>query len=65
MSDPLVVLALVAGIFCAFSGIAFFLAGLLPGRSAAWWKQYGSAALALTAAFYLLSYALAPLLGSC
>lgn len=61
----LVALALMAGLFCALSGIAFFLAGLLPGPSAAWWQQYGGAALALTGAFYLLRYALASLLGSC
>jgi hypothetical protein len=61
----LVALALAAGLFCLMSGVGLFLAGILPGRSAPWWHQYGWAALALTGAFYLLRYALAVLLGSC
>jgi hypothetical protein len=61
----LVTLALAAGLFCALSGIAFFVAGLSPRPSPPWWHQYGWAALALTGAFYLLRYGLASLLGSC
>jgi uncharacterized membrane protein YqjE len=57
LDDALRAAALLFGLFAAMSGTAFFLAGLLPGASAAWWKQYGWSAVALTAAFYLLSYA--------
>lgn len=35
------------------SGLAFFVVGLLPGRSAAWYTQYGYSAVALTCAYYL------------
>lgn len=58
-------LAAVAGLFLLLSGVAFFVVGLLPGNSYAWWKQYTWSALALTGAFYLLRYALAALLGTC
>jgi len=51
-------ICLTAGLFMGMSGTAFFLAGLLPGPSAPWWKQYGLAALALASAYYLIRYAL-------
>jgi uncharacterized membrane protein HdeD (DUF308 family) len=51
------VLALLLGLFALMSGVAFFLAGLLPGPSGPWWKQYGWAAFALAASCLLLSYA--------
>lgn len=57
LDDALRALAMALGAFCALSGFAFFAAGLMPGPSAAWWKQYGWSAVTLTAAFYLLSYA--------
>lgn len=47
-------LALLAGSFAAMCAVAFFLAGLLPGPSAPWWKQYGLAAVAFTVACVLL-----------
>lgn len=56
--DPTQALALLIGLFAAMAGTAFFLAGLLPGPSAPWWKQYGAAAFALTVAWYALRYAL-------
>jgi len=53
----LAALALLLGLFAGMAGIAFFLAGLLPGPSGPWWKQYGWAAFALAASYYLLTYA--------
>lgn len=47
-----VVLAL--ALFLGQAGIAFFVVGLAPGRSAPWWKQYGYSAVCLTGAYYLL-----------
>lgn len=52
------VLALLMGSFAAMCAVAFFLAGLLPGPSAPWWKQYGLAAVAFTVAYVLLPYGL-------
>lgn len=40
-------------IFLTQAGIAFFVVGLAPGRSAPWWKQYGCSAACLTCAYYL------------
>jgi len=51
------VFALVLGVFAAMSALAFFLVGVLPGRSAPWWKQYGWAAVAFVAAYLLITYA--------
>jgi hypothetical protein len=62
MNGALVSLALLAGLFCLMSGVAFFLTGLMPGRSASWYVQYGWAAFALTMAFYLLRFASGQLL---
>jgi hypothetical protein len=50
---------LMLGLFCGLSGLAFFVVGLAPGRSAPWFKQYAYSAATLTAAFYLIRYALA------
>jgi membrane protein implicated in regulation of membrane protease activity len=58
LDDALHAAALLAGLFALMSGIGFFFAGIMPGASAPWWKQGGSAALSLCAAFYLLRYAL-------
>ena len=58
LDDALRAVALLLGLFAAMAGAAFFLAGLLPGPSAPWPKQYGWAAFSLTASYYLLSYAL-------
>ena len=52
--DGLVTAVLLAfAIFLAQAGIAFFVVGLMPGKSAPWWKQYGYSAVALTCAYYL------------
>lgn len=56
--DALRPLTLLLGLFCAMSGIGMFMAGITPGRSAPWWKQYGASALFLAASYYLLTYAL-------
>lgn len=50
-------LALLLGLFALMSGVAFFLAGLLPGRSPSWYVQYGWAAVFLAASMFLLRYA--------
>lgn len=57
IAEALRALAFAAGLFCGMSGFAFFVVGLLPGKSAPWYKQYGYAAVAITGAFYLLRYA--------
>jgi hypothetical protein len=46
-------LVLALAIFLTLSGIAFFLAGLMPGKSAPWYAQYAYSAVALTSAYYL------------
>lgn len=51
-------LALALGVFLALSGVAFFVVGLLPGKSAWWVKQYAYAAVCLTCAYYLFRWAL-------
>lgn len=51
-------LAMLLGLFALAHGIAYFVVGLLPGRSAPPTKQYAWSATALTASYYLLSYAL-------
>ena len=53
LDDAVTAALLALAIFLAMCGTAFFLAGLLPGKSAPWWKQYGCAAMALTCAYYL------------
>jgi len=54
--NTLHMLALFAGLFSLMAGMAFFLVGLMPGRSAAWYVQYAYAAAGFTAAYYLLRY---------
>jgi hypothetical protein len=58
MTAVLSALAMVAGLFLLLSGLAFFVVGLMSAKSQPWVVQYGYAAVALTGAFYLLSYAL-------
>lgn len=62
MSAAPISLALLAGLFCLMSGVAFFLVGVMPVRSAPWYVQYAWAAFALTMAFYLLRFAAGQLL---
>lgn len=50
--------ALLLGVFVALIGLAFFIVGVAPGPSAHWSRQFGYSAIALTAAYYLLLYAL-------
>jgi hypothetical protein len=52
--DGLVTAILLAlAIFCTLSGVAFFIAGLAPGKSAPWYIQYAWSAVALTCAYSL------------
>lgn len=53
-----VALAMVCGLYLLLSGLAFFVVGLLPARSAPWFVQYMYAAVSLTGAYYLLGFAL-------
>lgn len=50
--------ALILGLFALMSGVALFIVGLLPMRSAPWWVQYLYAAVFLTIAYFALTYAL-------
>lgn len=68
VDDVLHAFALFFGLLCVLSGIGFFAAGIAPGPSAPWWKQYMWAALGFTLAYGLLRYALVGwpcLLGTC
>lgn len=68
VDDILRALALFFGLLCLLSGIGFFVAGIAPGPSAPWWKQYMWAAFALTLAYGFLRFALTGwpcLLGTC
>lgn len=52
--DSLITAALLAlALFLTMLGIGLFVAGLFPGLSAPWWKQYGYSAVCLTCAYYL------------
>ena len=52
--DAIVTALLLAfAIFLTLSGLAFFVVGLMPGKSAPWYRQYAWSAIALTCAYYL------------
>jgi hypothetical protein len=54
MIDELISAALLAlAILLGLSGIGFFIVGLAPRKSHAWYLQYGYAAVCLTGAYYL------------
>ncbi len=55
--DDLASAALLAlAVWLTLSGLAFFVVGLAPRRSAPWWKQYAWSAVCLTCAYYLFRF---------
>lgn len=58
LDDALRAVALLAGLLLTLHGVAYFVVGLAPGRSAHPSKQYGWASVCLAAGYYLLMYAL-------
>jgi len=58
LDDVTRVICVFLALFLTMSGVAFFVVGLLPARSAPWFVQYAYAAVALTGAYCIFAYAL-------
>lgn len=58
LDDVVTGVLLALAVFLALSGVAFFVVGLAPGKSARWYVQYAYSAVFLTCAYYVFRYAL-------